>query len=200
MANQISPEAISDILAAIGSHPDGASLQDVAKALKTEVPLRTLQYRLRLLVTDGRITKVADGRWTRYQLPRVGVTGDEPDLGSDVRYIAISKESDTHRAYDRSASRYRAVRQSLGEPNPVRLRYRTELRSLIADIIRARLSRKEAAGQIASFAEAEIEANDRDAFIEISETELSGLHAGNFARYQVRPSEFEAWQQVWNDR
>ena len=91
MANQISPEAISDILAAIGSHPDGASLQDVAKALKTEVPLRTLQYRLRLLVTDGRITKVADGRWTRYQLPRVGVTGDEPDLGSDVRYIAISK-------------------------------------------------------------------------------------------------------------
>ena len=103
-------------------------------------------------------------------------------------------------AYDRSASRYRAVRQSLGEPNPVRLRYRTELRSLIADIIRARLSRKEAAGQIASFAEAEIEANDRDAFIEISETELSGLHAGNFARYQVRPSEFEAWQQVWNDR
>ncbi|MCU1304491.1 MAG: hypothetical protein JWQ87_4775 [Candidatus Sulfotelmatobacter sp.] len=23
---------------------------------------------------------------------------------------------------------------------------------------------------------------------------------GNFARYQIRPSEFEAWQQVWGER
>lgn len=460
MANKISTEAISDILTAIGLHPEGASLQDVSSTLKTGVPLRTLQYRLRQLVTDGRITKVADGRWTRYLVPAVTPAGDKTDPAHETRYIAISKESDNPRAYvkqplaartpvgydrrflddyrpnetyylniddrerlaaigqqdiaapagtyakhilnrllidlawnssrlegntyslvdtrrliqlgeeaegrphleaqmilnhkdaieflvgsadeigfnrytvlnlhallannlltdpgsagrtrfigigiegsvfhplevpqlvdecfdrvltkadaildpfeqaffimaqlpylqpfddvnkrvsrlaanipfirrnmsplaftdvpvevyteailavyelnsvsllkdvfmwayDRSASRYRAVRQSLGEPDPVRLRYRTELRSVIADIIRARLTRKDAAGQIASWADAKIEAGDRDAFIEIAETELAGLHEGNFARYQVRPSEFEAWQRIWNTK
>jgi len=34
-------------------------------------------------------------------------------------------------------------------------------------------------------------------FREIAEDELLALHEGNFARYQVRPSEFQAWQQVW---
>jgi len=459
MANQISSDAISEIIAAIGSHPDGASLQDVAKALKTEVPQRTLQYRLRQMVTDGRITKVADGRWTKYQLPDKHSAAGEAEPESETRYIAISKESENPRAYvkqplaartpvgydrrfldeyrpnetyflsaddrerltaigqqeiaapagtyakhilnrllidlawnssrlegntyslvdtrrliqlgeeakgrshleaqmilnhkdaieflvgsadeigfnrytilnlhallannllsdpgaagrtrfigigiegsvfhplevpqlieecfdmvlakadaildpfeqaffimaqlpylqpfddvnkrvsrlaaniafirrnmsplaftdvpvqfyteamlavyelnsvsllkdvfiwayDRSAARYRAVRQSLGEPNPVRLRYHPELRSLIGDIIRANLGRKNAAGQIASFAEAKIETIDREAFIEIAETELSGLHTGNFARYQVRPSEFEAWQRAWDN-
>jgi hypothetical protein len=31
------------------------------------------------------------------------------------------------------------------------------------------------------------------------ESELASLHEGNFARYRVRPSEFAAWQQVWNE-
>lgn len=101
-------------------------------------------------------------------------------------------------AYDRSAARYRAVRQSLGEPDPLRLRYRAELRTLVADIIRRKLGRKDAARHIGDWTGAHIGGEDRDAFIEIAETELAGLHAGNFARYQVRPSEFEAWQQAWN--
>lgn len=103
-------------------------------------------------------------------------------------------------AYDRSAARYRAVRQSLGEPDPLRLRYRGELRTLVADVIRRRTGRKDAARHIADWTGASIESQDRDAFIEIAETELAGLHAENFARYQVRPSEFEAWQQVWKAR
>ena len=34
-------------------------------------------------------------------------------------------------------------------------------------------------------------------FREAAERELLSLHEGNFARYRVRPSEFEAWQEVW---
>lgn len=26
----------------------------------------------------------------------------------------------------------------------------------------------------------------------------SGIHEGNFARYRVRPSEFEAWRKIWS--
>jgi hypothetical protein len=41
------------------------------------------------------------------------------------------------------------------------------------------------------------EAGDRDRFLTMAETELTSLHEGNFARYRVRPSEFEAWRRTW---
>ncbi len=34
----------------------------------------------------------------------------------------------------------------------------------------------------------------------MAESELLNLHEGNFARYQIRPSEFRAWTEVWNPR
>jgi len=36
-------------------------------------------------------------------------------------------------------------------------------------------------------------------FRDMAEAELVSLHEGNFARYQIRPSEFEAWRQVWKE-
>jgi hypothetical protein len=39
--------------------------------------------------------------------------------------------------------------------------------------------------------------SEREKFRDMAETELVSLHEGNFARYQIRPIEFEAWQQVW---
>lgn len=103
-------------------------------------------------------------------------------------------------AYERSAARYSAVRQSLGEPDPFRLRYRDQLREIIGDFIRSRLGRKEAAAWIGDWATKEIVADDRQRFAEVVEAELTSLHEGNFARYRIRPSEFAAWKQVWDSR
>jgi len=103
-------------------------------------------------------------------------------------------------AYERSAARYAAVRQSLGEPDPFRLRYREQLRELIAELVRACVGRKDAAASIAAWSEREIDPSDRVHFAEIIEAELIGLHEGNFARYRIRPSEFAAWRQVWEAR
>ncbi len=100
-------------------------------------------------------------------------------------------------AYERSAARYAAVRQSLGEPDPFRLRYREQFRELIADLVRARVSRRDAAARIAAWSTREISQDDRQRFGEIVEAELTSLHEGNFARYRIRPSEFAAWRQVW---
>lgn len=100
-------------------------------------------------------------------------------------------------AYERSASRYSAVRQSLGEPDPFRLRHRTALRSLVAEIVRGCLDKKDAAAHVAAWAAENIDAPERARFREVAESELLALHEGNFARYQIRPSEFAAWQQVW---
>jgi DNA-binding transcriptional ArsR family regulator len=103
-------------------------------------------------------------------------------------------------SYERSAERYAAVRQSLGEPDPFRLRHREALRAVVAEVVKGRMPRKKAAAHIASWTTAHLEEGDRSAFREIAETELLGLHEGNFARYPIRPGEFAAWQESWGPR
>lgn len=101
-------------------------------------------------------------------------------------------------AYERSAQQYTAVRQSLGEPNPFRFRYSALLRQLIYEVVRGRIDRSAVHGYVESFAQRNVEAGDREPFREMAESELLNLHEGNFARYQIRPSEFRAWEDVWN--
>ena len=100
--------------------------------------------------------------------------------------------------YERSAARYAAVRQSLGEPDPFRLKYRASLRELIGDVVRGHMGRKDAAVHVASWAKENISSDEQEKFREMAESELLGLHEGNFARYQITPKEFAAWQQAWN--
>ncbi|MBS0253612.1 MAG: Fic family protein [Proteobacteria bacterium] len=101
-------------------------------------------------------------------------------------------------SYERSASRYVALRQTMGEPDPFKLKYRTAMRELIAAIVRKPMGKKDAVRAIEEWARDKVVTADRERFIEAVDTELLSLHEGNFARYQVRPSEFEAWQKVWN--
>ncbi len=100
-------------------------------------------------------------------------------------------------AYERSAARYVAVRQSLGEPDPFRLRYRTALRDLVREVILGPMDRKQAIAQVMQWVEKHVATSDRERFREVAETELLSLHLGNFARYQIKPSEFAAWQEAW---
>lgn len=101
-------------------------------------------------------------------------------------------------AYERSVSRYAAVRQSLGEPDPFRLKYRKKLERIIREIILKKMDRKTAVDHIVTWAIENIDSMERSKFRELTEGELLSLHEGNFARYQIRPSEFQAWQEVWN--
>jgi hypothetical protein len=103
-------------------------------------------------------------------------------------------------AYERSAARYVAVRQSLGEPDPFRLRHRAALRGIIGEVIRARMDRKAAAAYIANWVQKNMDAADRERFREMAEDELLGLHEGNYARYEIRPAEFADWRQVWTEK
>jgi hypothetical protein len=100
-------------------------------------------------------------------------------------------------AYSRSAQQYAAVRQSLGEPDPFRFKHSAALRQIVSEIVRNRLNRTEANSHLASWIEKNVAEDERDRFREVAESELLNLHEGNFARYQIRPSEFKAWQAVW---
>lgn len=100
-------------------------------------------------------------------------------------------------AYQRSCARYSAVQQSLGDPDPFRVKYRTKITEFVTTVVRERFDKKQAAGWIAGKAGKEIEAVDRARFIEIIETELGSLHEGNIARYRLRPAEFSSWKEGW---
>ncbi|MGH6951684.1 MAG: Fic family protein [Vitreimonas sp.] len=100
-------------------------------------------------------------------------------------------------AYERSAQRYAAIRQSLGEPDPFRLRYREQLRDVVSRVVRGARGKQDASVEIGAYAASSIPSEERARFVETAETELVGLHEGNFARYRVRPSEYFAWKAAW---
>lgn len=102
-------------------------------------------------------------------------------------------------AYERSAARYTAVRQSLGEPDPFRLKHRSALREIVKAIVLERLDKKAAFNRISKWANKNIKPVDLERFGEIAGNEVLSLHAVNFARYQIKPSQFSAWQDVWNE-
>jgi len=99
-------------------------------------------------------------------------------------------------AYKRSALRYAAVQQSLGQPDPFRVQYHDAIRTLIMEIIKDALQHKEAT-QLINTRASEIPKADQSKFVEAVETELLALHEGNFARYRIRPSEFRRWNDAW---
>lgn len=101
-------------------------------------------------------------------------------------------------AYERSAARYAAVRQSLGEPDPFRLKHRAALRAVVGEIVRAAMDRRAALAHIAARAKDIVVEAEEEPFREMAESDLLSLHAGNYARYRIRPSEFKAWQAAWS--
>ena len=100
-------------------------------------------------------------------------------------------------AYRRSCARYAAIRQSLGEPDPLRLRYRDSIRDAVRHVVRTPLGPADTSAWIAEIGLADIPRPDRSKIREVVETELRGLHMGNIARYRIRPSEFETWKKGW---
>ena len=97
-------------------------------------------------------------------------------------------------AYERSAQRYKTVRDSLPEPDPFRLKYRDTLIEFVGEIVRrgvepdvvptaAALARKTRAER-RFFA---------DRFLTLGIAAVGRLHAGNIARFRLRPAEFRKW-------
>jgi hypothetical protein len=99
-------------------------------------------------------------------------------------------------AYERSCRQYSTVRDSLPEPDPFRLKYRTALREVIGAILQGHRSAN--MEFIREQARKLVPADELDRFCEVALQDLRGLHEGNIARYGLRPSELRAWQ-AWPD-
>jgi hypothetical protein len=94
-------------------------------------------------------------------------------------------------AYERSTRRYKTVRDSLPEPDPFRLKYRTALMEVVAEVVRRRLSATIDA--LTDLSQPLVPAEDIGRFTRLALTELNGLHEGNIARFRLRPLEFRQW-------
>lgn len=100
-------------------------------------------------------------------------------------------------AYQRSAVHYAVVRQSIGEPDPFRLRHRIALREVVGTVVRQCMNKQQASTHVHAWAQAQVGEPERSRFCEIAEKILLELHEGNLAPYGIRPSEFAAWQERW---
>jgi hypothetical protein len=97
-------------------------------------------------------------------------------------------------AYERSCALYSRARETLGEPDPFRMRYRDLIHNTLTDIIRGCMDKKTAAVVIKERACDGVRLEEQGRFVEVVESELRGLHEGNIARYRLRPVEYESWR------
>ena len=101
-------------------------------------------------------------------------------------------------AYERSCARYSAVRQSLGEPDPFRLRYRELIADCVRDIVTKLMDKKTTSAWLRRRVPQTLSPADGARLIGVVETEAVSLHEGNIARFRLSPPEFEAWKKIWH--
>ena len=97
--------------------------------------------------------------------------------------------------YERSCDRYQAMQHTIGEPDTFRLRYRQALIDCVSEAIRqVGCGNADDTGEILSrMAMNRVPENDREHFLKVAKEEIDTLHEGNYARYRLRPSEFQDW-------
>jgi len=100
-------------------------------------------------------------------------------------------------AYTRSAQRYSAIQQAMGELNLLKLKYRGEIQEIIRAVILEKVAGPQVVHRIQSLMEAKKlpEADSAELF-KLIETEIVSLHDGNIARFKIRPSEFQEWKNL----
>lgn len=101
-------------------------------------------------------------------------------------------------AYQRSAAHYVRVRKHLGEPDSVQFRYRSEIRALVVEVVRAVMDRKAALEKIAAWAAEQVEMNLRERFRDAVESALLNLDKENCGQYLLEPETVAIWKRVWD--
>ena len=94
-------------------------------------------------------------------------------------------------AYERSTAEYVAIRQTLAEPDPLRLAWR----QLIKDTVHAVVTQPgaDAVGLVEQAVAAQVPEPERAAVRALILDELRRLHDGVLARYRLRPAQWRDW-------
>lgn len=95
-------------------------------------------------------------------------------------------------AYERSCQRYMAIRETVAEPDPVRLGHREALIAIVAEIVRGQQAPSVEA--VRNLAATLVPAEDLNRVVALALDDLRNLHEGNVTRYRLRLSEYRAWR------
>jgi hypothetical protein len=124
---------------------------------------------------------------------------DVPETAYVEGTLAVYEEMDFYLlrdvfiwAYERSAQQYRVVRDSVHQPDPVRLRYRTELTQVIQEIILNGHSpaHNRLIGLARQFG---VREGEREHFVEVAKSIFSALHEGALYRYGITQAQYASW-------
>lgn len=97
-------------------------------------------------------------------------------------------------AYKRSAQRYSAIQQSLGEPNLFKLKHRELIQKVIQNVVKSKVRSKSMVKVLQkAVSHLQLEKSEAKKMFEILEQEIIHLHEGNIARYKINLSEYRAW-------
>ena len=95
-------------------------------------------------------------------------------------------------AYERSCGQFAVLREAMGRPDPIRLNYRAQLRSIVAESVIERVWPSDTELNAKAAASGVLE-TDRDGFVAAARRDLIALRADILGRYRLRHSEFIAW-------
>ena len=96
-------------------------------------------------------------------------------------------------AYERSCQRYAGIVQSMAEPNPIRLRYREVIFSVVKSIVEGiEEPTVEAVNRI--LRGNSYQTTDHWVLCQVILEEFSALHEGNIGRYGLTPSQYYKWK------
>ena len=115
MPKRLREEDLASVVDVVRQSADGARRGDIAKALKA-VPQRTLQYWLKSLVEDGRLTQEGKGPAARYRLPRAA---EEEQKETKARQATPGEEKPEEAVVPLSAESEK-IREYLRQPSAAR--------------------------------------------------------------------------------
>lgn len=97
-------------------------------------------------------------------------------------------------AYERSAKRYKQIRETIGEPDIFKMKFRDEIRALISEVINNNYHGQTLIKHIETWTKEKIPKQHQERFCHTVEKEISSLHPGNIAIYKITPDVFQRWE------
>ncbi|MBI4178256.1 hypothetical protein HY522_02380, partial [bacterium] len=86
-------DELDEIEKVVRARGEAMTAPEIAQALDGSLPRRTLQYRLRRLVDDGRLVMDGVGRWARYRAPEAREAAPEAEAPAAPPRAAAEEEA-----------------------------------------------------------------------------------------------------------
>lgn len=195
---------LAALAAVIGNAQAGLGIHEISAQANLGLDRRTLQRRLETLVEAGQVVRAGNGSSTRYQRRIAGGATSGAGAPPVVHpVIPLSTQGVKVQAAIRQPLPARGI---VGYERGFLDAYRPNVTNYLSKSEQAHLRTigqpNVAAQPAGTYAKNVlnrllIDAGDQAPFREMAEAELMALHEGNFARYQIRPTEFMAWHKHW---